>query len=192
MVTPQLASGPTPLLRIPLRAQTVTLIPSLHGNDLAAQADTIHQELALFQLIQNHPDQRRGRLRWDAQLQSSARLRCTDMLTHPQYFAHVNRDGFGPNAMLRAQGIAVPDWYPRGQTDNSVESLASDGDEAVGIWTAFLASPPHRTHLLGGNDFFRGQTRMGAGYAKIGERDTEHLDRLWVMWAVLSVHAEGD
>jgi len=180
---PQLAGGPTPPLRIPLRAD-VTLIPSLHGGGPAATPDPILREVALFQLIANHPDQQRRGLRWDAELQRVARLRCEDMRLR-RYINHVNPDGDGPNTILRRNGVSVPAWYDTARDANNVESLRLGPDDPADAFAALLASPHHAEHILG-RGFFVGQTRMGIGAGV----DWDDPPRQWI-FCILSIHG-GD
>lgn len=184
-----LLSGPTIPRRVQLGFQLH--LPIIHGATEPAQADPFLLESELYRLICSHPEQQRDRIEWDGDLQRVARRRCAGMLVR-QYYNHVSPepDSIGPNETLRRAGIRVPTWYDRDAAGNNVESINTNSADAVAIWTSFLASKPHRVHLLGETDFYRGQSLMGIGYARAGEWDAQNEDRLWVMWSILTLHPD--
>ena len=102
-----------------------------------------------------------------------------------QYISHTNPDGDGPNRVLLANGVAIPAWYDddHARDANNVESIALNKPAAALVLASLVASPHHRTHILGGDSFWRGQTRIGVGCGP----DWDTPPQQWV-WVVLTLH----
>ena len=94
-----------------------------------------------------------------------AREHAEDMAAR-DYFNPVNPDGFGPNYLVEQAGYELPDWYSQALDANNIESIAAGYTTPEAAWNGWLASPGHRTHVLGeDSDFFADQTNYGIGYA---------------------------
>ena len=179
-MTSQLDHGPTVPRRVQLGFQLH--LPVIHGAAEPAQADPFLLESELYRLIRSHPEQQRDRLEWDSDLQRVARLRVADMRDR-QYIAHTNPDGDGPNMVLLANGVAIPAWYDHARDANNVESLRLGPDDAADALAAFVASPHHRAHILGENDFWQGQKRIGIGCGPDWNTPTQQ----WI-FVIISLH----
>lgn len=132
-------------------------------------------------------EQRRTALTRNATLDSVARARAWDMATRG-YFAHVNPDGLGPNTLLARAGYPLPAAYDHRPAGNNVESLAAGYRDARAAWRYFMGSPHHRTHLLGLEPRFAGQTEFGMGYAW---RPNSRYGHYWVV-LIAEPAAEAD
>ncbi len=99
----------------------------------------------------------------DARLVAVARARAADMARR-DYVAHVNPDGNGPNHLVRATGYVLPAWWGTDRAANYIESLGVGYTSASETWSALMASPHHRTHLLAQDAFYRDQTSFGIGH----------------------------
>lgn len=127
--------------------------------------DTLHR------IIRDSPNQRRDRLAMARHvfLDQAAQQKAHDMATKG-YIAHTSPSGVSANQNVRNTGYRLPDWYPN--NGNNVESLYYGPNNPKDIAAAWLASDRHRAHVYGENDFFRGQTCIGVGYAPApGEED---------------------
>ncbi len=102
-----------------------------------------------------------GRMRLDPILTAVARSRAQDMATR-RYFSHVNPDGLGPNALVRAAGYSLPASW-NGRSENFIESIGAGYPTADAAWEGWMNSSSHRTHLLASTSFYRGQTNFGIG-----------------------------
>jgi uncharacterized protein YkwD len=108
--------------------------------------------------------QRRPRLTWNPILARVARERAWDMALRG-YFSHVNPDGLGANTLVERAGYRLPAAYDHRPAGNNIESAAEGYASAGTAWRHWMASPHHRTHLLGLNAEFQEQTEFGIGYA---------------------------
>jgi uncharacterized protein YkwD len=141
------------------------------------QDDATDYDLALARLIATHAEQsgacRARVLTWHTTLARVARARANDMATRG-YFSHTDPDGLGPNAHVRAAGYALPDWYGQEPAANNVESIGAGYATAADAFAGWLASPAHRTHILGLIDFYCQQTNFGIGYAFRADSPLKH------------------
>lgn len=121
------------------------------------------EEQQLANLLTGDRGQRRdrSRMRPDPILCSVARARAEDMAAR-RYFSHVNPDGLGPNALVRAAGYALPSSW-RGRSENFIESIGAGYATAEAAWEGWMNSSSHRTHLLASSSFYRDQTSFGIG-----------------------------
>lgn len=103
-------------------------------------------------------------LRRNPVLDSVARARAWDMAARG-YFAHVNPDGLGPNALAEAAGYRLAAGYDKSPAGNDIEVSVAGYATAGQAWRRFLGSPGHRRHLLGLDERGRAQTEFGIGYA---------------------------
>lgn len=122
------------------------------------------EEALIADYMVNDAGQMRPSMQLDPILARVARERAQDLATR-NYFAHVNPDGFGPNALVRDAGYVLPAWWGTGATDNYIESIAAGRNTAAATWTDWMNSPSHRTHILGTDVFYQNQTSYGVGYA---------------------------
>jgi hypothetical protein len=122
------------------------------------------READLARILVENPGRRQTRLARNAVLDSVARARAWDMALRG-YFAHVNPDGLGPNALVQAAGYPLPPEYDARPRGNDVEAAAAGSRTARHTWRWFMGSPRHRTHLLGLDSRSREQTEFGVGYA---------------------------
>lgn len=126
----------------------------------AAEMGAGEQKLAA--LLTGDRAQRRDRSRMHADpiLTAVARARAEDMAAR-RYMAHVNPDGIGPNALVRAAGYPLPAFWGTGRSGNFVESIGAGYATAEQAWEGWMRSPAHRTHLLASSSFYRDQTNFG-------------------------------
>jgi len=117
-------------------------------------------EWSLWQLVTADPEQKHVGLALDYCLSVAARSRSADMANR-RYFSHTSPDGVTPNQTCRIAACSIPGWYGEG---NNIESIAAGYATPGAVWDAWKNSPAHRVHVLGEDDFFRGQTRCGIGY----------------------------
>jgi uncharacterized protein YkwD len=104
----------------------------------------------------------RSRMHADPILTAVARARAEDMARR-RYVAHVNPDGFGPNALVRAAGYSLPSFWGDGRSKNFIESIGAGSATAEQAWEGWMRSSAHRTHLLASTSFYRDQTNFGIG-----------------------------
>lgn len=95
-------------------------------------------------------------------LMEAAQYKADDM-AKKGYFGHVSPSGEAPNDYVRAHGYDLPDHYPPGK--NNVESLVIGSATVEDAITAWMNSPAHHAHIVGGNNFYREQDAVGVGMA---------------------------
>lgn len=124
-------------------------------------------EETLANLIVDSSAQKRAKMIHDPILLLAARAKAEDLGTR-DYAAHVDPDGYGPNAALKAAGYGLPAWWDDQMTiaSNTVESLGYGGTAAT-VFDEWLLSPGHRQHILGEVPFFAEQTHFAIGYAHV-------------------------
>ena len=121
------------------------------------------QEQAIANDLVSNPNQHRPALILDPVIEAVARARAKDMAVR-NYFSHVNPDGVAANYLLRQAGYILPASWPTTPNLNYVESIAAGYADPSSTWTAWMNSPDHKTHLLGLNSFYAGETHYGVGY----------------------------
>jgi hypothetical protein len=152
----------------------------------------------LADLIRSHPDQQRNRatIVWDQALADIARIyRAEEMVAH-QYVGHINPQGSGPNQVLQDSNIELPNGYDRSWRGNNIESISSGGrnplhqPDATLILQSFAerGTAAHWDHLMGRNDFFRGQTRIGIGLAVIDPKLRNVDNHVWSIAVIWTLH----
>ena len=102
----------------------------------------------------NDPGQERPALHLDPILSRIARERAEDMAAR-NYFAHVNPDGWAANALVLDAGYILPSAWGTELTKNYIESIAAGESDAADTWADWMASQPHRTHLLAQIPFYQ-------------------------------------
>lgn len=120
----------------------------------------------LLTLILADPGQKRHGAHCSARLTLVAQGRAEDMVNR-HYYSHDTPEGVTPNEWLALAGC-LPDYYPH--RGNTVESLGLNYHSPAQAWAGFLASPPHRTHLLADHEGYLNQVEFGVGYAASDER----------------------
>lgn len=147
------------------RNRTLTLVLAVLllwvGLPRAGALTAEEQQLANFLTGDRGQRRDRSRMRLDPILSSVARARAEDMATR-RYFSHVNPDGLGPNALVRAAGYLLPSSW-RGRSENFIESIGAGYATAEAAWEGWMNSSSHRTHLLASSSFYRDQTSFGIG-----------------------------
>jgi Ca2+-binding RTX toxin-like protein len=85
------------------------------------------------------------------------------------YFAHQSPiTGRWPNAVARANGYELPDWWP--DAANNIESLHKGSPDPARVLQSFIESPNHRNHVMG-QGWFGNHREIGVGLAA--------GDRIW-------------
>jgi uncharacterized protein YkwD len=121
------------------------------------------QEQQIAELLHNEHGQQRPYLHYSVILATVARQRATDMAQRA-YMSHINPDGQGPNYLVRQAGYVLPAYYGQALDANNIESIAAGQTTAKQTWADWLASPAHRTHVLGTDPFYAAQVDYGVGY----------------------------
>lgn len=163
-----------------LATAMVTLMPAADAAPLDAE------EQAFANLMINASGQRRDRalMKPDARLVSVARARAKDMADRG-YFSHVNPEGNGPNQLVKNTGYPLPAHYTTSRSLNTIESITAGSSSAANAWATFLASSPHKRHLLAEDSFYRDQTTFGIGhYYSAGSRYKHY-------WVVITAPPAG-
>lgn len=135
----------------------------------ALALEVLPGEADIAKRVLEHAEQRRQGAAYDELLHFLARRKAEDMAKRA-YFSHVDPDGIGPDMVARWAGYRHP--YGSSLTGNSIESIGVrhqnniSATTAAGIvFSAWMDSPGHKTHLLGLQAGFAMQTRYGVGYA---------------------------
>jgi hypothetical protein len=149
-----------PFIQRPLFLVLVVFLGSLVSSPGQA---LVPQEQAIATFMATNPGQGRPYMVLDPVIEGVARARAKDMAVR-NYFGHVNPDGVAANYLLRQAGYQLPAWWGTDPTANYVESIAAGYASPSDTWTAWMNSPPHKTHLLGENSFFASETHYGVGY----------------------------
>ena len=102
----------------------------------------------------------------DPTLMKVAYKRAADM-AEKNYFDHVNKEGFGVNWLMQAEGYELNDRWTQKKDFNSFESISggfATGIEHINnlILDKGQDPPGHRQHLLGMNDFWGKCVDVGA------------------------------
>lgn len=141
----------------------------------------------IFLMMRLHPEQQRQNMQLDTLLTEVANAKCKDMAMQG-YEGHVDPDGHGANYLARQMGYILPEWYSWDLDANNIESLGWGGDgHPAGIWQAWHDSTlGHRSHILGLNDFYKHQTRVGIGYFHAPDSRWTHY------WALMTAHEVSD
>lgn len=113
-----------------------------------------------YNLLKVHPEQQRPVMNWDACLASAALLRATQA---SKVFNHC----FEGNCANRIVKIIcpLPSHYP--ENGNSIESLIGGVEDPDKALFHLLQGKKHADHLLGRNDGFRAQSRVGIGFVQV-------------------------
>lgn len=135
-----------------------------------------------LRLMAADPEQRRRSVVVHPVVAMVAQARAEDMARR-DYFGHVTPEGIGPNRHMREAGYALPDWYPAGPADNSIESIGGGFSSAADFWASLKRSPGHRAHVLGLFPMFAEQVYVGIGWSYLPSSTYRPI------WAVLTCPA---
>lgn len=147
-----------------LRTALLAILPVVAGQAAAITPNT--EELAMAQLILNHPGQERPEMVYDPILHMVARAKAHD-LAERAFFSHVDPDGYGPNKAVTLAGYELPEWWGDDLDANFIESLVAGFLDTAGAFNSLINSAGHRDHILGEEPFFAEQTHYGIGYAHV-------------------------
>jgi hypothetical protein len=136
-------------------------------------------EIELACRIWLHEGQGRDAMQWHPRLHAVAREHACDMATRA-YFGHTDPDGIGPNRRVREAGYVLPWWYEAADDANNVESLALRGPTSTPATTLeqWLASAPHRGHVLAEHPTVAQQHDVAVGYCRGHHDGVDH--HYWV------------
>jgi uncharacterized protein YkwD len=123
-----------------------------------------NQEQQIADLLTQDPNQQRISLTCHPILAAVAHQRAEDMATRG-YFSHTTPEGFGPNYLVSQAGYVLPSFYSTALDANNIESIAAGNSTASATWQQWMSSTPHRTHLLGLEEFYADQIEYGIGFA---------------------------
>lgn len=137
------------------------LLLALSGSAFGSILNSQEQQIASMMI--SNSQQGRPSLTLDPILAGVARARAMDMAKR-NYFDHVNPDGVAANYLVRKAGYKLPDWWGTDPKANYIESIAGGFATAQDVWTGWMNSPEHRTHILGLNAFYATETSYGIGY----------------------------
>ncbi len=167
---------------------------------LSLQTDTIstldkieaQKAFALLNYIRTNPDKyyvqlhfpkntkvKRTKLIWNDTLAKVAEAKAMDM-AHKNYFAHVDKKGYGINYYINKAGYTLPPEWLKNKKDNFFESIydgSGDGEEAIKtlIIDKGIPSLGHRKHLLGLEDWNAALADIGIGYARTSKDDQDFV-----------------
>lgn len=108
-------------------------------------------------------------LTWDNTLAQEAERKAADMATK-NYFAHVDKKGYGMNYYVNKAGYKLPNNWLDNRKNNQIESLGAN-TEGPDVFIKQLiidkgvADLGHRKHLLSIGSFFAKNTHIGIGIA---------------------------
>ncbi len=134
---------------------------------------------AIADLMRQSPGQRRRLLRLNPILSQIAQERAEDM-GRRGYFSHINPDGLGANHLVQQAGYLLPSSYGQSLSANNIETIAAGPATAEAVWSRWMNSASHQTHLLGLDGFWVEQTDYGIGYAFVAGSPYLHY------WVVLT------
>jgi len=138
----------------------------------------------LAKLIIEYFEQRREFLVCNEKL-SVVAMKKAELMADANLVAHT-LNNITPNELLTKEGIKLP--YSYSILGNQVESLQGGAETAQKAFENFLASLPHKNHLLGENQFFLNQDQIGVGY--FFNQSTYHED-YWVVY-ITSLEDKND
>ena len=109
-----------------------------------------------------------GPLVWNKVLARAAEAKALDM-ANEQYFAHVDKQGYGMNYHIHQEGYRLIPEFLRKRSDNTFESIAAgpeSGEAAIRMLIIDDNTPGkgHRDHLLGINKWNRSLVDIGIGF----------------------------
>jgi len=158
---------PTAVHADPVDGDHLVFLPVVAGEASAPPSCELNAaEARINELLLSHPNQGRITLVCNPTLSAVARARAADMGSRA-YFSHVNPDGEGPNYIVRQAGYTLPGEYSTEIHGNNIESIGAGASSADDMWTNWMQSSKHVSHILGENDFFAQQIEYGIGFAQV-------------------------
>jgi uncharacterized protein YkwD len=123
------------------------------------------QESAILNAMRSDSRQMRAQLVCSPALRQAAYFHAQDMIARA-YFGHVTPppDSIGPNQMARNAGYTLPTFYGTSVTANYIESIAAGYATSASVWSGWMGSTAHQTHLLGLDPFYAEQIDVGIAY----------------------------
>jgi hypothetical protein len=106
---------------------------------------------------------------WSDTLAREAERKAADMATQ-NYFAHVDKKGYGMNYYVNKAGYKLPEFWLDNKKNNQVESLGANTEGAEGFIKQLIIDKGvpelgHRKHLLSMGPFYQQNTHIGIGIA---------------------------
>lgn len=106
---------------------------------------------------------------WDDVLAQEAQRKAADMATN-NYFAHVDKKGYGMNYYVHKAGYTLPQNWLKNKAENYVESLGATTEGPNDFIDQLIIDKGvpdlgHRKHLLSVGEFFSKNTHVGIGIA---------------------------
>jgi len=165
VTTPDISQLNTPLHQRSFSDSTSSQ-KSTCGNNQPAQQ--------LAQLIQSYKSQKRPVLVCNEKLNEIALIKAKEILKSQDVWHNVGN--MTPNQLLIHNGFKLPKTYPL--FGNQVEAIAGGEESIELVFKKFLDSPPHRKLLLGEDEFFKFQDKIGVAYQRDLKSDHQHY---WVV-----------
>ena len=147
---------------------------SLKADSTEFSCGNNQQAEQLAQLIKSNNNQQRKNLKCSEKLNEIALIKAHHILKNQNIWHHAGR--MTPNQLLRHHGYKLPKTYPI--FGNQVEALAGGAENASEVIGDFLESKPHKSLLLGEDDFFKTQDQIGVAY--IADIESDHQN-YWVV-----------
>lgn len=153
--------GPAPTRGAALLAQRV-FIPGVQAKASCAMTA---EETAILNAMRSDSRQKRAQFSCSPALRQAAYFHAQDMISR-NYFGHITPppNSIGPNQMARNAGYVLPTFYGTSETANYIESIAGGYATPASVWSGWMASPAHQTHLLGLDAFYAQQIDFGIAH----------------------------
>lgn len=108
-------------------------------------------------------------LQWNDTLAKEAERKAQEMATK-DYFAHVDKKGYGMNYYVNKAGYRLPDFWLENKKNNQIESLGANSEGPSGFIKQLIKDEGvpdngHRRHLLSIDEFYKSNTNIGIGIA---------------------------
>ncbi len=106
---------------------------------------------------------------WDDVLAKEAERKAMDM-AGKNYFAHVDKQGYGMNYYVHKAGFSLPEEWLNHKKNNQIESLGANSEGPDYFIQQLIidegvANVGHRKHLLSMTEFYQQNTHIGIGIA---------------------------
>lgn len=106
---------------------------------------------------------------WNDTLAKEAERKAAEMATQ-NYFAHVDKKGYGMNFYVNRSGYKLPDYWLDNKKNNQIESLGANTEGAEGFIRQLIIDKGvpqygHRKHLLSMGEFYQQNVNIGIGIA---------------------------
>ena len=138
----------------------------------------------LAQLVIEADSQQRITLTCNKQLAQAAYQKAKEMAEAQKVSHYINY--ISPNELLAKAGIELPFSYNK--VGNQVEAVSGGMRTSQESFDYFMTSENHKMHLLGENDFYKKQDKIGVGHYV--DKSKKHVD-YWVVY-ITSLREQGD